>query len=42
MGKYKWNYKKFIKNISKLVGIIILGFMFAYAILGIAGIDILL
>lgn len=40
MKKYKWNYKKFIKNISKLAGIIILGFMFAYVILGIAGVDI--
>lgn len=41
MKKYKWNYKKFIKNISKLAGIIILGFIFACVILGIAGIDVL-
>lgn len=42
MKKYKWNYKKFLLNVSKLVGITILGFMFVYAILGIAGVDILL
>lgn len=40
MKKYKWNYKKFITNIRILIGILAIGFMFAYVILGIAGIDI--
>lgn len=38
--KYKWNYKKFIKNIIKLIGILAISFMFTCVILGIAGIDI--
>lgn len=41
MKKYKWNYKKFIKNIIKLIGILAIGFIFACVILGIAGIDII-
>lgn len=41
MEKYKWNYKKFIANISKLIGILAIGFMFACVILEICGIDIL-
>ncbi len=41
MKKYKWNYKKFITNINKLIGILAIGFIFACVILGIAGIDII-
>lgn len=40
MKKYKWNYKKFITNIIKLIGILAIGFMFACVIFGIAGIDV--
>lgn len=40
MKKYKWNYKKFIANIIKLIGILAIGFMFTCVILGIAGIDV--
>lgn len=46
MKKYVWNKKKFAKNMLKLatyvVGIIGIGFMFAYVGLGLCGIDIVL